>query len=121
MNIQEGIKSRRSVRNYDERVIPESTLTELITLGTKAPNGSAKEPWGFVMIQDKAEIDSWSEKIKTYLLENFDQYPYLHQYEGWLKNPKFSVFNHANTVLIIYGNTDSHWYRYDCSLAVSSA
>lgn len=120
MNIQECIKSRRSVRNYDERVIPESTLTELITLGTKAPNGSAKEPWGFVMIQDKAEIDSWSEKIKTYLLENFHQYPYLHQYEGWLKNPKFSVFNHANTILIIYGNTDSHWYRYDCSLAAGN-
>ena len=74
-------------------------LKELITLGTKASTGSGMEPWGFVTLKGKEEIDMWSEKIKSYLLDHFEEYPYLHQYESWLKNPKFSIFNHASTLM----------------------
>ncbi len=38
--------------------------------------------------------------------------PYFRQFESWLTNPKFHVFNHANTVLVIYGNAESHWHVY---------
>lgn len=120
MNIIEAINNKRSVRVYKEEPISDSTIKELISLGTKASTGSGMEPWGFVVINDKEEIDMWSEKIKTYLLNNFEEYPYLHQYESWLKNPKFSVFNHTSTLLIIYGATDSHWFKYDCTLAAGN-
>lgn len=38
-------------------------LKELITLGTKASSGSGMEPWGFVTLKDKEEIDMWSERL----------------------------------------------------------
>lgn len=120
MEILECINNKRSIRAYTDEIIPKEILTNLIELGTKASTGSGLEPWGFVIIQNKDEIDSLSEMIKQYLLDNFEQYPYLHQYESWLKNPKYSVFNHANTLLIIYGNTESHWHVYDCSLAAGN-
>ena len=120
MNTIESINNKRSVRAYSEEIISDELLSELIELGTKASTGSGMEPWGFVILKDKEEIDMWSERIKTYLLDHFEEYPYLHQYETWLKNPKFSVFNHTNTLLIIYGNPDSHWYQYDCTLAASN-
>ncbi|NMM62572.1 nitroreductase family protein [Clostridium sp. P21] len=120
MEILECINSRRSVRAYTDDIIPKETLTNLIELGTKAATGSGMEPWGFVIIQDKNEIDSLSEMTKHYLLNNLEKYPYLQQYENWLKNPGYSIFNRANTLLIIYGNTESHWYVYDCSLATGN-
>lgn len=120
MDIIDCINNKRSVRVYKEQAISEKTLDELIVLGTKASTGSGMEPWGFVIINNKEEIDIWSEKIKKYLLDNLDEYSYLHQYESWLKNPKFSVFNHASTLLVIYGNTESHWFKYDCTLAASN-
>lgn len=120
MDILECINNRRSTRAYKNEPIPKETINNLIELGTKSPTGSGLEPWGFVIIQNEDEIDSLSEMTKQYLLDNFEQYPYLHQYEDWLKNPKFSVFNHASTLLIIYGNTESHWYVYDCSLAAGN-
>jgi nitroreductase len=116
MNILECINEKRSIRAYTNEVIPEDVLRTLLELGTKASTGSGMEPWGFVLIQDKEEINALSEMTKKYLLDNFECYPYLHQYESWLKNPKYSVFNHTNTMIIIYGNTNSHWYVYDCSL-----
>lgn len=63
-------------------------MTNLIELGTKASTGSGMEPWGFVIIRDKNEIDSLSEMTKKYLLDNLEKYPYLNQYENWLKNPQ---------------------------------
>lgn len=120
MDVLECINGRRSIRAYTDEIISEETLMELIELGTKAATGSGLEPWGFVIIKDKDEIDSLSEMTKKYILDNFEQYPYLHQYESWLKNSKFSVFNHANTLLLIYGDTESHWYVYDCTLAAGN-
>lgn len=120
MDILECINSKRSIRAYTDEIIPEETLRNLIELGTKASTGSGMEPWGFVIIRDKNEIDQLSEMSKKYLLNNLEKYPYLNQYENWLKNPEYSIFNHANTLLIIYGNTESHWYVYDCSLAAGN-
>ena len=120
MDIFECISTKRSVRAYDDRSISTEDMNKLLDLATKASTGSGMEPWGFVVLNDKEEINSWSEKIKEYLLKHMEEYPYLNQYEEWLKNPKYSVFNHSNTLLIIYGNKESHWKTYDCSLAAGN-
>ncbi|KZL89213.1 nitroreductase family protein [Clostridium magnum] len=120
MNVKECISNKRSVRAYTEQEISDEVINELINLGTKASTGSNHQPWGFVVIKNKDEIQALSEETKTYLLKNLEQYPYLQQYKSWLTNPKFSVFNHANCLIIVYGDTSSHWYVYDCTLAAGN-
>lgn len=120
MDIRDCIRTRRSVRAYKEQTISTETIAELIKSGTMAATGSNQQPWGFVSIGDKQEIEDWSEKTKKHLLENLDQIPFLAQYKSWLENPKFSVFNHAPNLLVIYGNTDSHFYINDCTLAAAN-
>lgn len=78
MNIIECIESRRSVRKYSDKKVSRETIDRLIELGTMAPTAMNKQPWGFVVIQDKEEIDALSEKIKAFLLENLDEkFPFL--------------------------------------------
>lgn len=120
MDALECIGGRRSIRAYRDGQLPYDTVMELITLGTKAATGSNHQPWGFVVIQDPAEIEALSGDIKEYLRNNLEQYPYLSQYESWLNNEKYSVFNHAPTLIVIYGDASSHWYVYDCSLAAGN-
>lgn len=120
MNVKECISSKRSVRVYTEQEISDEVINELLTLGTKASTGSNQQPWGFVVIRNKDEIQTLSEDIKIYLLKNLEKYPYLQQYKDWLINPKFSIFNHSNCLIIVYGNTSSHWYIYDCTLAAGN-
>lgn len=120
LDIIECIKSKRSIRNYEERPISNEDINQLIELGTMASTGSGMEPWAFLVIKNREEIENWSEKIKTHIRENIEIFPYMQQYESWLTNPKFSVFNNAGTLLVIYGNTASHWYVYDCTLAAGN-
>ena len=120
MDIFECIKTKRSIRVYEDKSISDEDIDKLIELGTMASTGSGMEPWGFVILNDKEEINEWSERIKKYLLENMNDYTYLKQYESWLKNPKYSIFNNANTLLLIYGDKNSHWRTYDCSLAAGN-
>ena len=120
MDTIECINSKRSIRAYEETQIPYETVMELLTLGTKASTGSNHQPWGFVVIQDAREIEDLSKNIKAYLLENLEKYPYLSQYETWLQSEKYSIFNNASTLIVVYGNTDSHWYIYDCTLAAGN-
>ena len=109
MELMEYLTTRRSIRRYQDRPIPTEVMEELIRIATLAPTGSGEQPWGFLVLDDKEEIDALSETIKGWLKENLEQYPWLARYEKWYTNPKFHVFNRANTVLLIYGNTHSHW------------
>lgn len=119
-NIIECISNKRSVRMFTGEQIPYDTIQELLTLGTKASTGSNLQPWGFVVIQDKDEIAALAQEVKSYLLANLNQYPHFAQYETALKNGGYNVLNHATTLILVYGNSDSHWYVYDCSLAAGN-
>jgi len=120
LDVTEAIEKRRSIRSYTEAPISMDTMERLISLAVKAPTGSGMEPWGFVILQDRAEIDALSDKAKKEVLDHMADYPQFAQYETWLKNPKYNIFNHAGTVLVIYGDTASHWHVYDCSLVAGN-
>lgn len=120
MDIITAIETRRSGRSYEERVVQQEVLTQLIELGTKAATGSNMQPWGFLCIEGREELDAMSEQIKKELAANIDSVPHLKQYETWLTNPKFNVFNRASNALVIYGDTSSYYYREDCSMAAGN-
>lgn len=120
MNMIECIETRRSVRKYNDKKVSAETISKLIELGTMAPTSMGKEPWGFVVLQDKEEINGWSEKIKTFLLNNMEQFSYLKQMEPILQKKDFSVFNHAENMIVIFGNTETHYYATDCTLAAEN-
>lgn len=117
MNLIECLNTRRSGRIYTDESISKATLQKLIDIGTKAPSGSNYQPWGFVVIQDREEVNRLSETIKAYLAERIDEMPGLKQYEKWMTNPKFHLFNRAETLLVVYGDSKTPWYVYDCTMA----
>lgn len=112
--------ARRSARQYTDRIVPLETVKELLKCGTAAATGSNQQPWGFVLIQDRREIDRLNDLTKEYVKNNLERLPYLAQYAKWLDNPAVSLFHHAANLLIIYGDTGSHWYVYDCSMAAAN-
>lgn len=120
MDIIQAIKARRSIRSYTEEPIARQVVEKLAELAVKAPTGSGMEPWGFALLQDRQEIDALSERIKKKVLEHLEDFPQFSQYETWLRNDKYHIFNNAGTVLIIYGDRTSPWHVYDCTLAAGN-
>ena len=50
----EMIKSRRTVRDFSEKNIPEDVIENAVKAAACAPSGANKEPWHFVTVKDPA-------------------------------------------------------------------
>jgi len=47
------IKGRRSVRCYTEEPVSKEQIAAILEAGTWAPTAMAREPWRFIIIEDK--------------------------------------------------------------------
>lgn len=52
-----SIHERTSVRAYSSKPVSKETLMELVKAGMAAPTAMNKQPWEFIIIQDRAILD----------------------------------------------------------------
>lgn len=71
MDIIDSIKSRRSIRKYQNKQIPDQIIKEIIDCACHAPSTDNTQPWHFIVVKNKI--------IKTKLSN-------LHPYAGFIKN-----------------------------------
>jgi nitroreductase len=57
------IHSRKSVRNYTEQQVTKSQLETLVKAGMAAPSAMNKQPWFFVVIDDKDILKTLANKM----------------------------------------------------------
>ena len=61
----EMIKTRRTVRDFSEKSIPEGVIKNAVKVAASAPSGANKQPWHFVIVKDpdiKKKIRDAAEK-----------------------------------------------------------
>ena len=63
MDVNEAIKTRRSIREFDERTIPKETIKQLIECARWAPNACNKQLWKFVVITNPNIKNEISKKV----------------------------------------------------------
>jgi nitroreductase len=56
METWEAIRSRRNVRSFDDRPIPEDHLGEILEAGRRAPSSQNWQPWDFVVVTDRERL-----------------------------------------------------------------
>lgn len=56
--VLECIMTRASVRQFSDKAVSKETLDTLVRAGMAAPTAVNKQPWAFVVISDKAVLDS---------------------------------------------------------------
>jgi len=55
MDVYEAIARRRSIRKYKDRPVPHDLLAKLLDAAIKAPSGSNRQPWRFVVLEGPAK------------------------------------------------------------------
>ena len=60
-----NIMTRTSIRQFTNQPIPKDTLDLLVKAGMAAPSAVDKRPWAFIVINDRATLDSLN-AIKPY-------------------------------------------------------
>ncbi|MCM8769754.1 MAG: nitroreductase family protein [Candidatus Omnitrophica bacterium] len=53
MEFQEVIKTRRSIRSYQDKDIPEEILKRILETARIAPSGNNWQPWHFILVKDQ--------------------------------------------------------------------
>ena len=56
MDFCELVKSRRSVRDFHEKDVPDDLIVKLLESARWAPSAGNCQPWRFYVIKDKAVI-----------------------------------------------------------------
>ena len=53
MDLIEGLKTRRSIRSYAEKEVPDQVIEELFDIVKWAPSAMNNQPWRFVVVKDR--------------------------------------------------------------------
>ncbi|MEN8258084.1 MAG: nitroreductase family protein [Thermodesulfobacteriota bacterium] len=51
------LRSRRSVRSYQEKSVPRLLLEDLVKIGTTAPSGTNSQAWTFTLLKNREEVE----------------------------------------------------------------
>lgn len=53
MEVLEAIRTRRSIRNYERRPVPEESVRKILEAGRWAPSANNSQPWNFIVLRDE--------------------------------------------------------------------
>ena len=98
MSLLERILSRKSVRSYESKEIPEEVLRKILETGRKAPSAANRQPLRSVIVQDH--------EIKKNLINA--------SFKGLIKEASFVIVGCANVDSLLTGK----WAVIDTAIAM---
>lgn len=113
--ILNNIKSRRSVRTYTDRQVPEEALSLILEAATYAPNGMNFQTWHFTAIQRADVLHTLNEKVKAAFAKSDD--PHL-QERG--HSDTYCCYYHAPTLIVVSNEPTRWWASMDGACAMEN-
>ena len=122
MEAIDAIMTRRSVRKFKKRQIPDAVLEKIIQAGTYAPSALALQPWGFVVVQEQVFLTRVSDYCKPIMISHMKE---AHDgmsdaFLALLEGCDYSIYYHAPTVIMVVGKSGSRFREIDCSLCAEN-
>jgi nitroreductase len=61
MNVSDAIRTKRAVRQFQDRLLPEEAVETILNAGRRAQSSKNTQPWQFIAIRDKAVLNILSQ------------------------------------------------------------
>jgi nitroreductase len=123
-DVIEIIKTRRCVRQYLDKDIPDDDIRFLIDCAGYAPSGLNMQPWAFLVIKNKNKILRLSEICKKSIIPLLEDMKNTSkaaaEYLSFLKQKGSDMFYGAPALVIILGNRNAPTAVYDCAMAAQT-
>ena len=100
MEALKAIMGRRSIRKYTGEKIPEGDIKTLLEAAMNAPSAHNKQPWHFIVVDDRAVLDK------------------VPEYHGYSK--MLGMASHAIVVLGDNAVQDTDFWIHDCAAAIEN-
>jgi nitroreductase len=117
MELDACIKGRRSVRAYSDEPVSKEQIEAVLEAGIWAPTAMHREPWKFIVVEDKQLIKYVSDETKLLVKQNMP--PLAKQFS----TEADIVCYNAPVLIFICTEKDDQWESVnllDCALAVEN-
>lgn len=117
-----GIYGRRSVRNFTGDKIPETHVKEILKAGTYAPSAVNKQPWRFVVVENKELIGKFGARAKELWLRLYQgsENPDIQGLLRFMAKPKTDIFYGAPLLILVFSSPEAFRGEIDCTLAAQN-
>ena len=119
MDFFELLDKRRSVRDFEDKEVPQDLIEEMINDVIKAPNAGNMQLWRFVVVNNREFMKKISDANKKGFIADLDTNPKSpwKGYEAQFRNEDFNIFYNAPALLYIVGTAKMQTIVEDCTLA----
>ena len=93
----ETILKRRSIRNFDSKMLKQEELETIIKCGLYAPSAKNKQNWNLSVITNKNKLDDISQGVVDGLVKI-----------GLENDPDYHVFFHAPVVIVVSSKIEGY-------------
>lgn len=126
------IYGRRAVRKYLDKPVPNEILEQLIDAGRMAPSAINRQPWRFVVVTKKEDIQLFSKEIRRNVLHELPKLGIKNIVKGALSGishlaeglefvkEEDPVFHGAPLVIFISAPKDNEWAGLDIGMCAQN-
>ena len=100
--------------------VSREIIDKLIEAAKWAPSGMNEQPWGFIVVQNKALIKELSDRAIPYIKGMIEGNPKYIRYKKRMKVKDFSIFYYAPCVVMVIGRADAFAYQNYCAMAAQN-
>ena len=61
MNVNEAIRTKRAVRQFQDKPLPREAVLAILNAGRRAQSSKNSQPWQFIAVQDKQTLKGLSQ------------------------------------------------------------
>jgi len=115
METEKAIHGRRSVREYQDKLVPEEIIQKILKAGAMAPSAMDSQQCRYIVITDKAKIRELSDKVKI----RAGALGLGMRFAERMKLKEDVIFYGAPLLIIIVAEKGD-WASIDCSLATQN-
>ncbi len=117
-----NIKTRRSVRDYLNKPVPEEIINKIIDAGRYAPSGFNLQPWRFVVVENPAILERLSDYARPVLIKNLigRTDAFAISYLERLEDRNYNIFYNAPVLILVIGRKSNPRSDYDCTLCAGN-
>lgn len=117
LTVLDAITRRRSIRAFTPEPVDDATVEALLEAAVQAPTAMHGEPWRFVIVRDPDRLARISDRAKALVLAG----PSVGgHYAKLLRDPHFSIFYDASTLILVCAAMKGSFVTADCWLAAEN-
>ena len=108
----DAINARRSIRSYLDKPVPKDNIKKLLSAAAMSPSAMNRQPWRFVVIENKEKIKELSRHVK----KQMGLLGYGLRFTEMVKNQEDTVFYSAPLLILVSAEKNDQWSRINCGI-----